>query len=179
LTKTAILSFALFLMLLFSGCGEKQDWNQDERFQPYLSPGVAAPDFMARTIENKFIPFSTYSGRGRLVTFFKKNCDECVKTLDVINNIHKKYSGRGFTSIAIDADNLSYVPSSAVIEFVKSRNLSYPVLLDDESLGIERFKVISIPVTFFIDKKGIITHIAYSEEDLLSTENTARIETLL
>ncbi len=90
--------------------------------------------------------------------------------------IHKKYKDKGLVSIAVNVDNLNYVPSSTVLSHVKNMALSYTVLLDDQAQAMEVFKVINIPVTFFINDKGIITYISYGEEDLLSPENRSRIE---
>ena len=174
------LSF-LFLSFIFviSGCGEKQDWNADKRFMPYLEPGAVAGDFLARTTDNKYLTFSTYSGSPVLLSFFKKSCDECVPILKKLDEAHRDYEKEGLVTIAVNADNLNYVPSSAVLSFVKAQNLSFPILLDDQALAIERYKVISIPATFFIDKDRIISHVAYGEEDLLSPDNRARIKKIM
>lgn len=171
----------LLLLFIFaiSGCGEKQDWNADKRFKPFLEPGAVAHDFLSRTTEDKFIPFYTYSGHPILLSFFKKSCDECVPTLKMLENVHKNYADGGLIAIAINVDNLNYVQSSAVLSHVKNIGLSYMVLLDDQSMAIGRYRVISLPVTFFINKEMIISYIAHNEEDLLSPENRARIEKMM
>lgn len=171
----------IILMSLLTACGERGSGGEDfaAKYRPYLVPGAIASDFSARDMENKYLNFSRYKGKVILMTFWRKKCEECVKVLDQLEKVHLKYKDKGFTSMAIDADNLNYVPSAKVIEFVKARKLSYPVLLDDTFQATQAYKVINIPATFLIDREGIVRHIVYGEEDWLKAENIARIEKLL
>ncbi|MDT8316710.1 MAG: TlpA disulfide reductase family protein [bacterium] len=179
--KKIIVLSLLVLIGLLTACGErgKVDEETAAKYRPYLVPGVIAPDFTARDMENKYLDFSKYKGKVILMTFWRKKCEECVRVLDQLEKVHLKYKDRGFTSLAIDADNLDYVPSAKVIEFVKAKNLSYPVLLDDSFAATQSYKVINIPATFLIDRQGIVSHIVYAAVDWLNPENTARIEELL
>ena len=171
----------IFFMTLLAACGErgKVDEETAAKYRPYLVPGAIASDFTARDMENKYLDFSRYKGNVILMTFWRKKCEECVRVLDQLEKVHQKYRDKGFTSMAIDADNLNYVPSAKVIEFVKARNISYPVLLDDSFQATQSYKVINIPTTFLIDREGIISHIVYAPVDWLKPENSARIEKLL
>ena len=178
--KITVLSIIILITLL-TACGEKGSGGEDfvAKYRPYLVPGEIASDFTARDMENKYLNFSRYKGKVILMTFWRKKCEECVRVLDQLEKVHQKYKDKGFTSMAIDADNLNYVPSSKVIEFVKARKLSYPVLLDDSFQATQSYKVINIPATFLIDREGIVSHIVYAPVDWLSPENAARIEKLL
>lgn len=177
-----ILLLSLFgIMFLLAACGERGSVGEDfaAKFRPYLVAGDSASDFNARDMENKYLSFSRYKGKVILMTFWRKKCEECVRVLDHLEKVHLKYKDKGFTSMAIDADNLDYVPSGKVIEFVKARNLSYPVLLDDSFQATQSYKVINIPATFLIDREGIVNHVVYGEYDWLNPENMTRIEKLL
>lgn len=176
-----ILLSLLSTMFLLTACGERGSSGEDfaAKYKPYLVAGDSASDFTARDMENKYLNFSRYKGKVILMTFWRKKCEKCVRVLDQLEKVHIKYREKGFTSMAIDADNLNYVPSAKVIEFVKARNLSYPVLLDDAFQATQAYKVINIPATFLIDREGIVSHIVYGEEDWLKAENIARIEKLL
>ena len=178
--KITVISM-IFLMTLLTACGERGGERSEmaDKYKPYLLPGATASDFTARDMENRYLDFSKYKGKVILMTFWRKKCEECVRVLDQLEKIHQKYQDKGFTSMAIDADNLDYVPSGKVIEFVKARKLSYPVLLDDSFQATQAYKVINIPATFLIDRGGIIRHIVYAPVDWLSPENAARIEKLL
>lgn len=169
----------LFFFPLLFACGEKKDDKNYDHLKPYLLPGARAADFKARTMDNRFISFSRYKGKVILMTVWKKKSADCVNNMEILEKIYHKYKDRDFTSVALNADNLDYVPSGRIIDFVKEKGFSYPVLLDDQNQGVERYKVINIPITFLIDRKGIINYIAYGNEDLMSPENLERIEKLL
>ncbi|MDH3973888.1 MAG: TlpA family protein disulfide reductase [Deltaproteobacteria bacterium] len=174
-----VLSALMLLFPLLFACGEKRESKNYDHLKPYLLPGARAANFEARTMENRFISFSKYRGNVIFMTVWKKKSAACVQNMVTLEKIHEKYKGRGFTSVALNADNLNYVPSGKIIDFVKEKGITYPVLLDDQNQGIERYKVINIPITFLIDRQGIINYIAYDKEDLMSPENLARIEKLL
>ena len=140
---------------------------------------MVAADFQGRTMENTFSRFSEYRGQVVLMTFWRKKCDICADYLVDLEKIHQEYKGRGFTSFAVNGDNLDYVPSHKIIEFVKERGITYPSWLDDQSQATEGYKIINIPVTFLIDRKGVIADIQYNPVDWGTPENRAKIEKLL
>ena len=179
--KKILLLILLSAIFLLSACGERGSAGEDfaAKYRPYLVAGDSPSDFNARDMENKYLSFSQYKGKVILMTFWRKKCEKCVRVIDHLEKVHLKYKDKGFTSMAINADNLDYVPSARVIEFVRARKLSYPVLLDDSFQATQNFKVINIPATFLIDRKGTISHVVYAEDDWLSPENAARIEELL
>ncbi len=179
--KKILLLSLLSTISLLAACGERGSAGEDfvVKYIPYLVAGDSASDFTARDMENKYLNFSRYEGKVILMTFWRKKCEKCVRMLDHLEKVHLKYKDKGFTSMAIDADNLNYVPSSRVIEFVKARKLSYPVFLDDSFEATQAYKVINIPATFLIDREGIVSHVVYGEYDWLNPENMARIEKLL
>jgi len=61
--------------------------------------------------------------------------------------------------------------SSTVKGFMQKRNLSLPVLLDTELVVAQRYNIMGIPTTFFIDKDGII-----QEKVIGAFPNKAEIE---
>ena len=179
MNKLRVLSVLILIFPLLFACGEKSDSKNYDHLKPYLLPGAPAANFQARNMKNEFVYFSEYKGNVILMTIWKKKSAECVQNMVLLEKIHQKYKDKGFTSVALNADNLDYVPSGRVIDFVKEKGITYPVLLDDQNQGIERFKVVNIPVTFLIDRSGIINYIAYGKENLMSPENLERIEKLL
>ena len=171
--------FLIVLLALFPGCGQKEEAEIPDQFKPYLVPGMRAGDFQGRTMENTFARFSGYKGRVILLTFWRKKCEICGNYLVELEKVHQRYQGKGFTSFAVNGDNLDYVPSQKIIEFVKSKGITYPVWMDDQNQAKEYFKIIKIPVTFLIDREGVIADISYDIVDWSTEENRAKIEKLL
>ncbi len=178
---SALSVFSLLLLFtFFAGCGNRSEETElPPEFRPYLSPGMKAADFQGRTMENKFLRFSKYKGQVILMTFWRKKCGICANYLLELEKVHQRYKGREFTSFAINGDNLDYVPSHKIIEFVKERGITYPSWLDDQREATEGYKIIKIPITFLIDRKGVIADIQYDPVDWNTPENRVKIEKLL
>lgn len=172
-------ALALILAILLAGCGEGGKSVDESAYKPYLLPGARARHFEARNMDNKYLTFSRFQGKVTLMTFWRKRCEECVKNLDILEKLYQRFKDRNFTIIALNGDNLNYVPSSKVIEFVKEKGYTYTVLLDDQFIATRAYKVIKIPTTFLIDKEGIIRHIEQGEVNWTTPENIERIEKLL
>ena len=61
-----------------------------------------------------------------------------------------------------------------VASFVQSNSLSFPVLLDSQGQVANRYLVTGIPITFFIDKQGLIQEVKVG-----AFQSTAQIESIL
>ncbi len=168
----------LILAVITSGC-EKKSNNDGSYFSQHIRTGTSAIDFTARSIENKYISLSNFRGKVVLMTFWRKRCKECIRDLDKLESLYKSFKSRGLVVIAINANNLDYVPSHRIQEFVKGNAYTFTVLLDDQYAIAEIYKPTKLPMTYLINKKGIITYISYGENDWMSQENIKRIEKLL
>ena len=69
----------------------------------------------------------------------------------MLEEAYQEYSDQGLILLAINIEG----SKSKVNEFLLSQNLSLPVLLDTGVVA-ERYGILYIPTTFFIDKDGII-----------------------
>ncbi len=192
LTKSKFLSFYHIIALLqiliavssftfvfiISGC-EKENNNKGAHYSQYIRTGTSAVDFTAKSFDSKNISLSDFRGKVVLMTFWKKRCKECVKNLDTLEAIYKRFKSRGLVIIAINGDNTDYVPSHRIREFVKKKAYTFPVLFDDLFEITETYKITKIPITYLIDRKGIISYINYGEDDWMRPENIKRLENLL
>jgi len=113
------------------------------------------------------------------MTFWRKKCDSCPAYLDGLERLYRKLKGRGLTVLAINGDNLNYVPSDKIREMISERGYTFPVVFDDEFAITERYKVISIPASYLIDKNGIIKTVTTGNVDWQSGDRLASIEALL
>ena len=171
---------AAILLAILGGCGKDGTGGKSgEVFRETVTTGIAAADFAARNRENRYVTLSGFRGRVVLLTFWRKKCPECLKTLDTMERLYRKFRNRGFVVLALNGDNLDYVPSSRIWKLVEEKGYTFPVLLDDRYLATERYRVIRIPATFLIDDKGVISYVKYGEDDWMSKENIERIGKLL
>jgi peroxiredoxin len=85
----------------------------------------------------------------------------------------KQYGPRGLVVIGISMDD----DPRPVREAVKVRRIDYPVAMGDAALGKRYGGVLGLPLTFLIDRNGIVRSEFQGETDLGKIE--ASLRTLL
>jgi len=136
--------------------------------------GSPAPDFTLKSIDGRAVSLSSLRGRVVLLEFWATWCPPCRMAAPELSNLYKKYNPKGLEILAISLDeNLNDVKT-----FSEENNIPYPIFVDIFGVS-ELYRVRSIPVTFLIDKNGIIVskHNGYSPD--MPEELAKKIESLL
>ena len=125
--------------------------------------GSQAPDFSLKDINGKVVRLSDLRGKVVLLEFWATWCAPCKETIPALIALDKQYMGRDFALISIAMDE----GSSAIKrlqEFSSRQKITYPVLMDNQETS-QAYNVRGVPVSFLIDKKGIIvkTHVGLLE----------------
>lgn len=129
----------------------------------FISAGIYA--FLAT--EHRTAPESTFvfldgthqttanmRGKVTLVNFWATSCTTCVAEMPEIVATYKKYSPRGFDTIAVA---MSYDPPSYVVNFAQSRKLPFKVAIDNTGLIAKSWGDVRLtPSTFIVDQQGKI-----------------------
>jgi peroxiredoxin len=114
--------------------------------------GGPAPQFELQTIEGQTVKLSDFKGEFVVLNFWATWCVPCIKEMPEFQKIHQS-SGNG--NIKIIAVNLSET-KDRVDKFTQDYQLTFPILLDGYGNTFERYRVRSLPVTYFISPDGII-----------------------
>lgn len=93
---------------------------------------------------------------------------------------YRDYKGRGLEilAVSIDAGDERAV-ASRVKEFMAQLKLTFPALLDRRMEMAERYKLFGLPVTFLIDRSGVVRAVETGYRDWASDESRKKIEELL
>jgi peroxiredoxin len=147
---------ALFLFSgILSGMGSKP---------PQL--GSPAPPFQTETVEGEPATLSNYRGKVVLLTFWASWCEPCKKEMPEIQAAYEKHKENDLVVLAVNFGE----KQEAAKAFVDQMGLTFPALMDRRANIAERYAVVSLPVTFFIDKNGIIRERVFggtlTEEDI-------------
>ncbi len=134
--------------------------------EPEPEPALA-PDFQLPNLEGQTISLSDLKGKPVLLNFWSTRCNPCVAEMPYLQEIYDEWSGKGLMLLAINGGE----SSSTVKGFMQNHNLSLPVLLDTELVAFQRYNIVGIPTTFFIDKDGVI-----QEKIIGAFPNKAEIE---
>ena len=112
----------------------------------------AAPTFARATFDNQRVDLSALRGRVVLLNFWATWCAPCQVEIPRFIEWQSKYQGDGLSIVGVSMDD----DSGPVKSFVQKRGLNYPVVLGDEKLGLAYGGVLGLPVTYLIDRKGIV-----------------------
>ena len=137
-----------------------------------------APNFRIRDINKQWVELNDLTAKGPVILdFWALWCVPCRKELPHLEALYKKYSDKGLTIVAVNQDDIS--SEAKVRPFVKSRRLTFPVVVDTEKEIYRLYKVAQLPTLIFINRKGKIfsVHTGYRPGDEKALE--AEIEQLL
>jgi peroxiredoxin len=119
-----------------------------------LSVGAKAPDFELKTLTGDSVKLSDLKGKKVMLNFWATWCPPCKEEMPAMEKLHKE-AGEDLLILAVNID-----PHLDVQGFVNENKLTFQILLDTDDTVNEKYQILSIPTTYFIDSKGIIQHVS-------------------
>jgi peroxiredoxin len=117
----------------------------------FSAQALLATDFKLSDVDNKSYTLSSYKGKQPVILLFWTTwCPYCRKELKNINLMSEELKKEKVEVLAINVGE----PLSKVSKFVKSYNLTYPVLLDQDGNVSRSYNVFGVPTYVIIDDKG-------------------------
>ncbi|GAB6254994.1 TlpA disulfide reductase family protein [Peribacillus sp. NPDC101481] len=132
-----------------------------------LKIGAKAPNFSLKTLDGKQVELSDYKGKKVMLNFWATWCPPCKKEMPDM----EKYTQQAGDDVVVLAVNID--PENDVQAFVEDNGITFTIPLDSQSAKNpvnERYKILSIPTTYFIDKQGIIRNKVISAMQLKDME---------
>ncbi len=124
----------------------------------HASPGPAslidkpAPAFVRTDLDNRRIDLAALRGRVVLLNFWATWCAPCQIEMPRFVQWQSKYKSGGLEILGVSMDD----DVDPVRALVRKRGINYPILMGDEKLGILYGGVLGLPVTYLIDRQGVI-----------------------
>ncbi|HVU85934.1 MAG TPA: TlpA disulfide reductase family protein [Pirellulales bacterium] len=136
-----------------------------------------APDFTLDALDGGEIHLhDLIRGRVGVVSFWGVACGACRVEAPHLTALHDRFKDEGLVVIAVNGYDESKVE---VEKYVRDKGLSHPIALMGSKVAGKQYTVASYPVTFLIDRKGVLVdyHLGFEpgDEKLLA----ASIERLL
>lgn len=121
-----------------------------------ITKGDIAPDFGLKTIEGEEVSLSDYRGQKVIVNFWATWCPPCRAEIPDFRKLYKN------KDVEILAVNLTDTESSRdnVAPFVEDFEMTFPVLMDEDSEVSTTYQVMAYPTSYMIDSNGHIQFIA-------------------
>ena len=114
----------------------------------------AAPPQVFSTLDGRQIALAEQHGKVVLVNFWATSCPGCVKEMPDMVKVYNDYRDRGFEIVAVA---MSYDPPEYVNNFVQTRQLPFPIVLDADGAHAQAFGNVQVtPTSFVIGPDGRI-----------------------
>jgi peroxiredoxin len=114
--------------------------------------GAPAEDFRLVDLEGKSQSLSQYRGKVVLVNFWATWCKPCTTEMPAMQTTYDKLRDKGFVVLAIN----ELEDEAKVREHIKQHGHTFPVLMDRDNKVANQFGVFGLPVSVFIDEKGVV-----------------------
>jgi peroxiredoxin len=129
--------------------------------------GDRAIDFQLERLDGETVALRDLRGGPVVLNFWATWCGPCRFEMPFLQGVFEDRAGAD--GLVIMAVNVGEGPSQ-VAAFMEENDLSFPVLLDKDTVVAQNYNIIGIPTTLFIDKNGIIGGVQVgafmSEEEL-------------
>ncbi|MDN5752466.1 MAG: TlpA family protein disulfide reductase [Nitrosospira sp.] len=114
-----------------------------------LSAGAQAKDFVFTDSTGKKLTLSDYKGKWVLINFWATWCPPCLKEIPDLVSLYESRKDVMVIGIAMD-----YRDPKAVLKFVDSLSISYPIVFGDKKIAAQIGPVSMLPTTYLFDPAG-------------------------
>jgi cytochrome c biogenesis protein CcmG/thiol:disulfide interchange protein DsbE len=142
-----IIAIGLTVFINLSG----QTLSEDER--PEI--GFQAPSFSLERLDSDELYSLGSTDKPIVINFWASWCGPCREEAPDLVHLQEQYKDE----VEVYAINLTKTDSIVGVQrFVEEYGFTFPVLMDREGEIGEKYQVLSIPTTFFVDANGTIVH---------------------
>ncbi len=109
-----------------------------------------APDFTLKNRSGENIKLSELRGQVVMLNFWASWCGPCRQEMPILEKIYQKYERLGFTLLGVNVEE----NSKDALHYLKSVEVSFPILFDNKNITSQLYDVIAMPTTVMIDRDG-------------------------
>lgn len=124
-----------------------------------------APDFTLTTLGGEQFTLSEQGGTPVVLNFWATWCGPCQRELPALQAAAERYAGR-VHFVGVDQGE----SAETVQKYVDELGLTFTIPIDKEQLMAQRYNVMGLPTTFFIDGEGVIRHLWMGEMTSITLE---------
>lgn len=151
-------------------------WLQSSKYEP-LTVGRVAPDFALPDLQNRTVQLSDFRGKVVFLNFWATWCKTCREEMPSMEELYKTFHRDGLVVLAVSIDRVT--TKQNIPPFVKSLNLTFPVLIDSWGQTDKRYKLTGVPETYIVDQNGVLREKVIGPRDWTRLDNLKVITKLL
>jgi len=124
---------------------------------------ATAPDFTLESLDGKNVRLSDLRGKAVLLNFWATWCGPCKIETPWLVELRNKYGPQGFEILGVDTEADDLKPDdqagwakarAAVGKFATEEKVSYPMLLNGDSISAAWGGLDDLPASFYVDRHG-------------------------
>ena len=112
----------------------------------------AAPNFNLQGLDGKTYNLADFRGKPLLIKFWATYCKPCIKEMPTMDTLYQEVSKEGIQIVGINVGD----SKEAIHDFEKRIPMSFPILMDPESMAASEYFVRGLPTSFIINANGEI-----------------------
>ncbi len=151
-------------------------WMQSAKYEP-LTVGKVAPDFELPNLDDKPVRLSDFRGKVVFLNFWATWCKPCREEMPSMEVLYKNFERDDLVVLAVSIDRVT--TKKDIPPFVKSMNLTFPVLVDSWGQTDKRYKLTGVPETYIIDREGVLREKIIGPKDWTVLDNLKVLTGLL
>jgi cytochrome c biogenesis protein CcmG/thiol:disulfide interchange protein DsbE len=119
--------------------------------------GQPVPDFTLQTTSGQTVTLSSLRGKPVIVNFWASWCVPCREEFPLLVSAYQKYAGQGLQIVGVVHDDTA----QSAGDFARSYGATWPLALDPSSTAWNAFNGAFVPVSYYIDRDGIVRTVSY------------------
>ncbi|WP_404331653.1 redoxin domain-containing protein [Mesobacillus maritimus] len=138
-----------------------------------VKEGKAAPDFELTNLEGDSVKLSDYQGKKVILNLWATWCPPCQAEMPHMQNFYEKNKDNGIEILAVNLTSMDN-GQATIKQFVDDFGLTFPIPLDEDGDIGRQYQAVSIPTSYMIDTKGIISKKIVGPMDEAMMENLTK-----
>lgn len=139
-------------------------------FAAALKEGQAAPAIEAKSLDGRLINPEKLKGKVVLLHYWATWCPPCREEMPILEQFYQAHGKEGFEIVAISVEESS--DEALVRDFTKA--YSFPIVMKGDANTKGYGRVWALPLSFVIDRKGLLRKIDWTGEQKIDAANLER-----